>query len=730
MNLSLTDEQVLLRDTFARFFEREATIERLRGVSERHFDPALWSALVEMGAHLARVPEEDGGLGLSLLDAAIVAEEAGKRIAAAPLIEVMVAARLLAGGGAPARDWLERLQGGAIVAFAPQPVAGGCAVVPGGGAAEAAIVLDGDEVVFLSGDGVLVARENSGDLPIADCKPDRAAERIVLASGQGAHAVFEAAVLEWKLLTAAWLGGLCRQALDLAAAYACERIQFGRAIGGFQGIAHPLADGVSDVEGGQLLVWKAIAAVAAADRDAAALAVMASWWMGRAAFGALRPALRTLGGYGLSLEYDLQLYHRRGIATALLPGDPEQELALAGDLLFGHRQMALPASGAVDIRFGFSPASLAHMDRLRAFFGANWDERMRAKAHHSSRSHDSELHRQLALNGFIFGSWPAEHGGSGLGAAEDFATTLVFEEWNYTSHVLATTNMVGQVVMRFGSPEAQAEILPRIRQGEAVGSLGFSEPAAGSDVFAAKTSARRDGADWVINGQKMFTTAGHYADYVLLLARTDASGRKHEGLTLFVVPTRLPGYEFQAVETYQDERTNITYYTDLRLPDCYRLGGVGEGAAVLGAVLELEHGGANYFSGLSRAWRSAIAWATEPGRDEVRPIDNPRTRARLAAVRARTEVADCHVVRGIAGTEPRRHWGSMAKLFITESFLRNCTELLELAGADGIFTGDHPLGLIELDHRRAYGATIYGGASEIHRSVVAEQALGLPKSRS
>ncbi len=735
MNLCLTDEQTLLKDTFARFFQLESTPERVRSAGPEGFDRALWAGLVEMGAHLARVPEQNEGLGLSLLDAAILAEEAGRRLASVPLVEVVVTGRLLAELGNTAAEWLERLAGGTVVVLAIAPAAGGrVTAVPGGAVAEGILLLDGDELVVVSAKAAGAPRANSGHLPVADFDVSCAGpDRTVLASGQHAIAAFEAAVIEWKLLSAAYLAGLARQALELAAAYACEREQFGRPIGSFQGIAHPLADAVSDIEGGQLLVWKAIAALSQCDRDAAALSTLAWWWLATSAKKALRPALRTLGGYGLSLEYDLQLYHRRGTALALLAGDADCQLILAGDLLFGRRSVQLPESGEVRVDFSLGEEAQRHADRLNAFFDANWDERLRAKGHHSSRSHDREFHRRLAAEGLIFGGWPAEHGGAGHTPADEFATTLVFEQWNYTSHVLSITNMVGQTVMRFGSSEARQEILPKIKQGEAICSLGFSEPGAGSDVFAAKTFAVRSDDGWLINGQKMFTTAAQYADYVLLLARTDSSGRKHEGLTLFIVPTDLPGYECQGVETYQDERTNITFFTDLYLPDRFRIGGVGEGASVLSAVLSLEHGGANYFSGQSRMWRNAVEWASAGNSQGTTPLDDPWVRARLARVRARLEVADCLVVRGICGVmtgDQKRHWGSMAKLFVTESFVQSCSELLEIAGSEAIYTGDHPLGVIELDHRRAYGSTIYGGTSEIHRSVVAEQALGLPKSRS
>lgn len=735
MNLALSSEQQLLKDSFQRFFSKESSIERVRAAAPLGFDANLWSALLEMQAPLARVPAAHGGLDMSLLDAAIIAEEAGRALACAPLVEVMVAARALALAGKEGAGWIHRIARGAIVVPALHRARGGALQeVPGGAVADAVVALDGDELVLLSRANRGGLQINIGQVPVACWNlRNESLSRTVLARGDAARAAAEMMLAEWKLLSAATLAGLSRQALDLAAAYAKERIQFGRPVGSFQGLAHPLADAVTQVDGGRLLVWKAIWSTAHAKPDAAALISLAWWWMGQASVIATRRALRAFGGYGLSLEYDVHWYHRRVAALILLGGDPQRELETAGELLFAGRRWHLPEAGEVGISFDLNEAALRHMENARAFFAAHWDDRMRAKAHHSTASHDAEFHRKLAEAGLIFSQWPVEHGGAATTAAVDYVVGEVCEEWNYTSHVAVITNIVAHVLMKFGSSRAKAEILPRIKAGEAVCSLGFSEPASGSDVFAAQTTAVREGEEWIINGQKMFTTAGHCADYVLLLARTSSGGSKHGGLTLFIVPTNQPGFAVQPVHTYQDERTNITFYSNVRVPDAYRLGPVDGGAAVMAAALSLEHGGVNYFSGQTRMLRSALAWAEARDAEGVRPLDDKSIRTRLARIRARYEVASCFVARGIWAADAdcgERAWGPMAKVFITESFLESSWEILEMGGSASIVTGNHPLGLVELDHRRAYGTTIYGGTSEIHRSIIAEQALGLPKSRS
>jgi alkylation response protein AidB-like acyl-CoA dehydrogenase len=263
--------------------------------------------------------------------------------------------------------------------------------------------------------------------------------------------------------------------------------------------------------------------------------------------------------------------------------------------------------------------------------------------------------------------------------------------------------------------------------------LGFSEPGAGSDVFGARTRAVRDGDDWIVNGQKMFTTGAHISDYVLLLTRTNPDAGKRDGLTLFLMPLNLPGVAIQAVHTLMDERTNITFYEDVRVPDRYRLGEVDRGIEVMAAALLLEHGGEGYHVSQLTMMRDAIHWALAPGADGEAPIAREPVRAKMAEVATHTEIADLLCRRASwAASEgvPGRAFGPMSKLFSTDTYLRDSADLLELAAPDSLLIGTNPAGKIELAHRHALGPTIYGGTSEVHRSIIAEQALGMPRTRN
>ncbi len=731
MNLSLTDEQLLLQDSFRKFFLKESTPDRVRTAGQGSFDSDLWRVIIEMGALHIRVPATADGLGGSLLDAMLICEEAGKRLASGPLVEAIVVARLLAMlDNKTALTLLTAvLAGERIIVPALRPlVEAGGQIVPGGAAANAAVGLYNGELVLIDR-----TPPDSSDYPQWRLSSEELRDRkTVLGSGADVQALYLAVCEEWKLLSGAMLGAMAHEALQQAAAYARERIQFGRPIGSFQGVAHPLADAVTDVEAGQLLMRRCVWAVSKKHSDAAALISLGWWWQTQAAATAVRRAVRAFGGYGLSVEYDIHLYNFRANQLALANGDPYLELETAGERLFNGAASPLPDAGDIGITFDLDEKSAAFKAKTRAFFKANYTPEMAAKAHHSTKSHDAEFHRKMAEEGLLFANWPVEHGGEGRGSREMYASSEIFEEFNYTTHVLGTTTVVGQLVARFATPDAKNEIVPQILAGKAVCSLGFSEPGSGSDVFSAQTSATRNGDDWIIRGQKMFTTGAHLADYIILLARTRTSVAKHEGLTLFIVPTTLPGFSFQPVHTYQDEKTSITYYDELRLPDRYRLGEVDRGVDVMGAALSLEHGSGSLYLGQVRMLENALAWANSTAYGEA-PIEKASVRARMAIVKARFEAAAAMVTRLVWADDvglQNRAWGPMTKLFITETYVKSAWEIMEMGGPDSLERGEHPLGMVELGHRRAYATTIYGGTSEIHRSLVAEKALGLPKSRS
>jgi alkylation response protein AidB-like acyl-CoA dehydrogenase len=733
MNFELSEDQEMMRDTFARFLSEHSSTVRVRAAMPLGFDRDLWTGLAELGALSVRAPEDKGGLGLGLLDAAILMEEAGRTLASGPLAEALAAARLLAVLGG-ADDLLERaLAGEAIVTLAFHDVAKRpLQWVAGGAVADAVIARDGEQVVLVTLTGADRKSEpNLASTPIAELDL-KTTKRKQLSSGPEAVKAFGQALEEWKLLLAAGLCGLSREALKLAAAYASERVAFGQPIGAYQAISHPMADLITDIDGGKYFVWKAIRDIADGAPGAAAETSLAIWWNAETAGRVVAHALHTFGGYGLTTEYDIHLFNLRAKAWPLVFGDHHLFLEEAGRRLYAGETAALPDVGAVSIDFDLGDDARAFAQEVKDFFTKNLTPELRAKAHYSFDGHDAGVHKKLAEAGLLFPAWPKQYGGRGAGPYMMSAAGRVWEEENWTSHAVGTTSLVGAMMHRFGSEEVRRDILARISSGDAICSLGYSEPGSGSDVFAAKTKATQlpDGS-WRIDGQKMFTSGANIADYVLLLTRTDPDAAKHKGLTMFIVPLKAPGVTIQPVYTFQDERTNITFYDGVIIPDSYRLGEVNQGAKTMAVGLELEHavGSSDVQEALLHA---AEEFCREIKQDNRALIDNPDAQKRLARTRAHVEISSVLGYRALWVVEqkkPNLAYGPMVKMFSTEKFLTDSRDLLELTAPYSLSKRDGPAGFLNQCYRHAHGTTIYAGTSEVHRSMIAERALGLPRSR-
>jgi alkylation response protein AidB-like acyl-CoA dehydrogenase len=735
MNFELSEDQQLLRETFARYLNENSSMSRVRAAQPSGFDPALWTDLAELGAFSLRVPEDAGGVGLGLLDAAVFMEEVGRTLASGPIAETLVAARLLATLAPNATSaWLERvLSGDAVVSIAFHNIADEPVQwIAGGAVAEAVIARDGDRIVLIQVPASeRKAESNLASTPIAELRL-AGAERSVLSNNDSGRQMFAQAIEEWKLLIAAGLAGLSREAIRLASAYACERSAFGQPIGTYQAISHPLADLSADTDGGKFLAWKAIRDIADAKANAGAEISLALWWNVDTAGRAVAQALHTFGGYGLTTEYDIHLYNLRAKAWPLIFGDPARVLEEAGRRLYSSEQVALPDAGAVTIDFDLGEEAQSLAKEVHAFFERTLTPELRAKAHYSFDGHDAGVHRKLAEAGLLFPSWPKEWGGRQAPAYAMNALHQAWEEVGWSSHAISTTGLVGAMIRLFGSDELKRDVLTKIVSGEVVCSLGYSEPSCGSDVFAAQTRATRDGEGWRIDGSKMFTSGANIADYVLMLTRTNPDVPKHKGLTMFIVPLKSPGVSIQPVFTFQDERTNITYYDGVKVKDSYRLGAVDGGTKVMAGALEMEHGG-----GFSKSQRHMVHAAEDLCREiqyRGRPlIEDPSAQVRLARSTAHVLLSEVIAYRAVwAATQkhPNVGYGPMAKLFSSEKFLKDSADLLNLTAPYSLSKRTGPAGFLNQCYRHAQGTTIYGGTSEVHRSMIAERGLGLPRSRA
>jgi alkylation response protein AidB-like acyl-CoA dehydrogenase len=387
--------------------------------------------------------------------------------------------------------------------------------------------------------------------------------------------------------------------------------------------------------------------------------------------------------------------------------------------------------------FSNSDELAEHRQAARAWVEANvrpeWVEEQRRTGCHQT----NELHALLARDGILAAGWSKEYGGSDVDP--DFARTVFDECAQLGLHFdgWSTTTMVTHTIEHVGTEEQKRHCLPAALRGDMLIALGYSEPDSGSDVAAAKTTAVRDGDEWVVNGQKMFTSTAQVCSHVFVLARTNPDVPKHKGLTLFLVPTDAPGFEIQPIHTLGGQVTNATFYTDVRIPDSARIGGVDEGWNVMRVALVYERGVAGPASVDQTLSEDLTAWAREARRaDGTVVLDDP-----LAAERIGRMAVDEEVSRllgqwmnwraskgGVPGTE-----GSMRKLFWSEMAQRHYSDALDTLGAEGVLAPEAPGapggGMFEHDFRAAVVTTVYGGTSEILRDIIAERHLGLPRNR-
>lgn len=337
MDLNLSEDEALVERAFADFFTSESPISVVRAAEPLGFDEQLWAKVVELGAPVMGVPSASGGSGVSTTGLVIALQQMGRQLAPVPLVESMVASNLLARAGAS--DLLGVMQGGAVGTVGLRPVQNRVSrLAPAGAVADIAIVLDDDKLLAVRRSGARPHRKpapNFGATPIADIGLDeQGAEIVTLASGPQALKLYRGALNEWTLLTAAALDGLRSAALEIGVAYVKQRKAFGVELANFQAIQHRFAELASEGDGAQLLLYRAAWSRDSGGENWADLALMDFLFLKDVAFKTARESLQFHGGYGFTLEYDIQLYLRRAKAWPLLFGDPRTHYARLADNLY------------------------------------------------------------------------------------------------------------------------------------------------------------------------------------------------------------------------------------------------------------------------------------------------------------------------------------------------------------------------------------------------------------
>jgi alkylation response protein AidB-like acyl-CoA dehydrogenase len=342
--------------------------------------------------------------------------------------------------------------------------------------------------------------------------------------------------------------------------------------------------------------------------------------------------------------------------------------------------------------------------------------------------------RQMGHDGWLGLGWPLEYGGMARGPIDQ----MIFVEESHWAGVplpLLTLNSVGPTIMSLGTDEQKQRILPGILRGEVHFSIGYTEPSAGTDLASLKTRAVRDGDEYVINGQKIFTSAIQYADYVWLATRTDPDAPKHEGLSVFIVPVDAPGFSTTPLPTIAGDITSSTFYEDVRVPAANLVGAENQGWKLITNQLNHERVAICPASGLSRSLTEVRRWAQEHRLgDGRRVIDHEWAQIGLARAHAKIDVLKLFNWKvawaSDKGLNPAD--ASATKVYGTELALEVYGLLLETVGQAGyLVEGSAGAVLRGRLENQARGQTIFtfgGGTNEIQRDIVAMIGLGMPRA--
>ena len=340
--------------------------------------------------------------------------------------------------------------------------------------------------------------------------------------------------------------------------------------------------------------------------------------------------------------------------------------------------------------------------------------------------------KKMGRDGLLGVGWPTEYGGQGRTPMEQFIFADEVQSAGFPLPFL-TLNTVGPTIMHYGTDEQKAEILPKVLAGEIFFSIGYSEADAGTDLASLRTSGVREGDEWVINGQKMWTSLAAYADYVWLAVRTDPEVSKHRGLSMFLVPTTSEGYSRQPIMTMGGVTTNATFYDNVRVPHSALIGGENNGWSLITGQLNHERISLSSVGPIRRILRDVVEWARETEVDGERVIDKSWVRHNLARVHAKVAVVRLmNWKQAWAAQEGQPHPAdaSAVKVFGSELNIEAYRALLEITNARGNIAGDSPgavlQGKIESGYRNGLILTFGGGTNEVQRDIIAMAGMGLP----
>ncbi|MGJ3507620.1 acyl-CoA dehydrogenase family protein [Enemella sp. A6] len=378
-----------------------------------------------------------------------------------------------------------------------------------------------------------------------------------------------------------------------------------------------------------------------------------------------------------------------------------------------------------------TPEQLELRRELRAYFAQLLTPEQRRRVGEEGVGGESfrEVVKMFGRDGWLGIGWPTEYGGQGRSLDEQY---VFFDEVQRAGlpFPFVTVNTVGPTLMQYGTEEQKKRFLPGILNGDIVFAIGYTEPNAGTDLASLSTKAVADGDDWVINGQKIFTSGANTADYVWLAARTDPEAPKHKGVSIIIVPTDAEGFSWTPIQAVGGMVVTATYYENVRVPRSETVGEVDGGWRLITAQLNHERIGLAALGGRMIAlWEQVLAWAKQTG-----AIEKPWVRAEFARTYAKLEAMRLMNWKMTAAVNEDKLTGATAgaaKAYGTETHIDVQRALTQILGAGGRVRPEQPgaelAGQIEQLSRQGIVNTFGGGVNEVLRDMVATQGLNMPR---
>ncbi len=741
------EERLMLQESLYRLLGRLWPAERTAALAA---DPqamaSIWQALAEQGVtSLGSEPCEGG-----LREIFVVLDELGRAACPAPMIAAALANLALAPTHCASEEAASLLaalhRGDATVSFAfgsfdGDPQAGCVQFVDGklnGRIAFVEAAVHATHLLVLAEPGPVLAivPRNAPGLtvqvtpglavpPLATVRFDDVPAQAVAVSRELAEDLNRIGGL--ALLARAL--GAARQGFDMAVAYAKERHQFGQPIGRFQALQHKLANGLMALEAARLMLHNA-----ARTHDLGS----DNWRiLGAAARAFAGPALRqvslethhTFGAIGYSEEHEAPRHFRRTHA----------DLARHGGVRRAREELArtLLDQGGTLPEHDLGPAGNAFRDEVRAWLKENWSGTSQTRGvdqAYEEWGFDTQFTALLGRKGWNSMSWPREYGGQGRTPYEQLA--FMEEIQQADAPMGGRGDIQAHALMAFGTPEQKAEFLPKLARGEITFCLGYSEPGSGSDLASMQTTAVRDGDDWVINGQKIWTTAAEKADYMWLAARTDRNAaRPHAGISIFIVPMTSPGITVRPSMAMYGHTFCQEFLDNVRVPASAMVGKVNDGWNILTSALATERVMMGSFVANARAEFERLVGCVRGAKAcDGLLRDDGAVRERIGALAAEVEAGRQLFMNSIAMAEHGKapiHEAAMSKAYTGELLERLGQSALDILGTGATLSEDAEgaiaSGKFEKLLRYSILVVIGGGTAEIQRNLIAQRGLGLPR---